>query len=57
MIRNDFKKCCESCEHLNLDYDQDPIYSWYGERDVYLRIGCAHQNVCERYLNEMMPHE
>jgi hypothetical protein len=40
-----YKKCCENCPHLSVDYED-----WDTLAEKRTVIGCAHMTVCKDYL-------
>ena len=52
MIINDTLKCCELCEHIDLETAETIYRNCAGKLGWNLRVYCEHMKVCKRYLEE-----
>lgn len=54
MIINNLKECCEECKYRSTYADDNKIYSNTCDvvMDVATTIGCEHEQVCKRYLEQ-----
>lgn len=49
MLRFEFKKCCEKCNHVDIDYDSFDLNCVNGEEETRTIVYCRHCKVCENY--------
>ena len=53
VINVKFKKCCNSCNHVDVYTDGDTIYDRSRIVHRNLIIGYKHERVCKEYLDEL----
>lgn len=49
MLNFEFKKCCEKCNHVDIDYDVYEINYIDGEKEKKAMVYCRHHEVCENF--------
>jgi hypothetical protein len=52
MIKINFKNCCQTCVHIKAYITDDKIRSNDRILNIKTVVGCEHEEVCEKLLQE-----